>query len=96
MKDAMENILTRRSTRSFRKDPVSEELLNAVIEAGRHAPSGGNNQTTHFLVIRNREALSALASLAEEAFAKMEITENTLFQYLPTRKNMNVDRSISD
>ena len=75
--EAIEAIMTRRSTRRFQAREVPEELLGQVIEAGRSAPSGGNNQTTHFLVIRNREVLSKLASMAEKAFAAMEITENT-------------------
>ena len=45
-----------------------------IIEAGRFAPSGGNNQTTHFLVIQNEAVLNRLKSLAEQEFAKMEIT----------------------
>ena len=75
--EAIEAIMTRRSTRRFQAREVPEELLGQVIEAGRSAPSGGNNQTTHFLVIRNCEVLSKLASMAEKAFAAMEITENT-------------------
>ena len=72
-----ELITTRRSTRRFRQEPVPDELLNQVLEAGRHAPSGGNNQTTHILVIRNPEILQELAEKAEQEFAKMEIQADT-------------------
>ncbi len=75
--DAYELITTRRSTRKFREEPVPDELLQKVLEAGRHAPSGGNNQTTHLLVIRNREILAELAAKAEQEFAKMEIMPDT-------------------
>ncbi|MBR6405961.1 MAG: nitroreductase [Lachnospiraceae bacterium] len=75
--DAYELITTRRSTRKFREEPVPDELLQKVLEAGRHAPSGGNNQTTHLLVIRNREILAELAAKAEQEFAKMKITPDT-------------------
>ncbi len=74
MTDALELIKSRRSTRRFRLDPLPDELLRQVIEAGRYAPSGGNNQTTHFLVIRNRDVLETLADLVEREFAVMEIT----------------------
>lgn len=70
-------IKSRRSTRKFKEDAVPEELLNQVIEAGRYAPSGGNSQTTHFIVVENKEILSELAELAKEEFSKMEIEENT-------------------
>ena len=74
--DALEAIITRRSTRNYKPDPVESEKIEKVLEAGRQAPSGGNNQTSHFLVIRNRDVLDRLIALTEKAFAGMEITEN--------------------
>ena len=32
------------SVRSFKKDPIEEEKLNAILEAGRVAPSACNKQ----------------------------------------------------
>ena len=72
--DAIEAILTRRSTRRYLKKEVPQEALEAVVEAGRHAPSGGNNQTTTFFVIRDGAILERLAAEVCEAFAKMEVT----------------------
>ena len=75
--ETYEAITTRRSTRSYKPDAVEQEKLNKVIEAGRFAPSGGNNQTNHFLIVRDKAVLEKLATLAENAFAKMEVTEET-------------------
>ena len=75
--DAYEAIITRRSTRKYKPDAVEPEKLQKIIEAGRYAPSGGNNQTNHFLVVRNPEVIKRLAELAEAAFARMEAGENT-------------------
>ncbi len=75
--EALDAIMTRRSTRSYKPDPVEEEKIRQILEAGRQAPSGGNNQTSHFFVIRNRDVLGRLTSMTEKAFAGMEITENT-------------------
>ena len=75
--EALEAILTRRSTRNYRPDPVEEEKLEKILDAARQAPSGGNNQTSHFLVIRNREVIGKLIEMTETAFAKMEIAEDT-------------------
>ncbi len=76
MKEGMlEFIKSRRSTRKYKPDQVPDEMLNEVIEAGRYAPSGGNNQTAHFLVFRDPEVLKTLAEMAEEEFAGMEVTE---------------------
>ena len=75
--EALEAIMTRRSTRKYRPDPVEQEKLEKILEAGRQAPSGGNNQTCHFFVIRNRGVLDKLAAMAEKAFAAMAATEDT-------------------
>ena len=74
MENILELIQSRRSTRKYKAEDVPEEMLNQVIEAGRYAPSGGNCQTTHFIVVKNKEILAELANLAQQEFAKMEIT----------------------
>ena len=75
--DALEAILTRRSTRSFKPDPVEPEKLALLLDAARQAPSGGNNQTNHFFVIRSKEVLDKLVELTVAGFCKMEIAEDT-------------------
>ncbi len=75
--NALETILTRRSTRNYRPDPVEQEKLDQILDCARQAPSGGNNQTNHLLVIRNKEVMDELAAMAEKAFSKMEPDENT-------------------
>ena len=75
--DALMAILTRRSTRNYKPDAVEEDKLEKILNAARQAPSGGNNQTNHFLVIRNRDVIRKLIVMAETAFSKMEIAEDT-------------------
>ena len=75
--EAIGAILTRRSTRSFKPDAVAPEKLETILNAARQAPSGGNNQTNHFLVIRNREVMDRLVELTVTAFSEMEIAEDT-------------------
>ena len=65
----------RRSTRAFKRISIEDEKLNTVIEAGRYAPSGGNSQSTHFLVIKNAEILTSLGTIVREEFSKMEVTD---------------------
>ena len=62
---------SRRSTRSYLAKPVEREKIEAILEAGRCAPSGGNNQSTHFLVITSQEVQDRLAALAQKLFAAM-------------------------
>ena len=75
--EAIEAILTRRSTRNYQPDAVEPDKLDTILAAARQAPSGGNNQTNHFLVIRNKEVLQTLIELTQTAFSEMEATENT-------------------
>ena len=71
----LEFFKSRRSTRKFKDQPLEREKLEQIVEAGRYAPSGGNNQSTHFLVIEDKAVLAKLAKMAERAFAAMEVTE---------------------
>ena len=49
----LEAIRTRRSVREFTGQEVSGEQIEQILEAGRWAPSGLNNQPWRFVVIRN-------------------------------------------
>ena len=53
-------IYKRRSVRLFRKKQVPRELVQRVIEAGRFAPSAGNNQPWKFIVIRDQETIDEI------------------------------------
>ena len=70
--DAIEAIMTRRSTRGMKPDLPPRAVIEKIIEAGRAAPSGSNSQTTHLIVITRQDVLSELAVLVQEAFAAME------------------------
>lgn len=73
--EILESIRRRRSIRKYTTDPVPTSMLDYIIEAGRFAPSGGNSQTTHFLVIQNPQVLQLLRETAAEEFGKMEVHE---------------------
>jgi nitroreductase len=75
--EVLNTIAARRSCRAFQNQKPSDELISAVIEAGRHAPSGGNNQTTHFMVVENRAVIEYLAEICLNEFAAMEYDQNT-------------------
>ncbi len=75
--EALEAIRTRRSTRRMSEKMPPKDLIEKVIEAGRLAPSGGNSQTTHMIVIMNKEVLGELVRLVEAAFAAMEAGPDT-------------------
>ena len=53
-------IVTRRSTRLYRDEPLDEKLIETIIEAGRMAPSAKNLQPTRVWVVKSEEALARL------------------------------------
>ena len=77
MKDFLKLAEERYSVRKYSERPIEDEKLEKILDAARQAPSGGNNQTNHFLVIQNKAVLQRLIEMTEAAFAKMEADENT-------------------
>jgi nitroreductase len=59
--DLLETIRTRRTVRQFTSDDVEDHLVQEILAAGMMAPSAGNEQPWHFLVIRNAETLKAIS-----------------------------------
>ncbi len=53
-------IQERRSVRTYSSQPVEEEKLQKVLEAGRLAPSARNRQEWKFVAVKNEELRSAL------------------------------------
>ena len=54
-------IKSRRSVREFMDRPVEDDLIANILDAGRWAPSGLNNQPWRFVVVRDREIAGSLA-----------------------------------
>lgn len=87
--ETLEAIITRRSTRRYSEEIPERTQVEKVIEAGRYAPSGGNNQTTHFIVFSDKEILSEMADLVCREFARMEVTEDT---YSSLKNSINASK----
>jgi nitroreductase len=60
----MKVIQDRRSIREWTDEPISEEDLAMILEAGRQAPSGENAQPWRFIVVRDAETRKKLGALA--------------------------------
>lgn len=50
--EVAECIRNRRSVRDFLNTPVEKEKVGQILEAGKQAPSAGNQQTWKFIVVR--------------------------------------------
>ncbi|MBC7131114.1 nitroreductase family protein [Candidatus Bathyarchaeota archaeon] len=62
--EVFEAIKGRRSVRSFRETPVSDDIVKQLIDAARWAPSAGNIQPWEFIIVRKPEIKHRLAEAA--------------------------------
>ena len=70
--DAIENICTRRSVRHFGPNPVPDEEVDILLRAAMQAPSAGNAQPWHFVVITDRAVLDEVPKFHTSAEFIME------------------------
>jgi nitroreductase len=54
-------IYERRATRKFKNASLSKEVINAILDAGRMAPSAMNKQPWHFYVVSNKERIKKMS-----------------------------------
>ncbi len=65
MNPVLKAIRERRSIREFTDDPLEEKEIEAILEAGRWAPSGLNNQPWRFVLITDRTVCKKIAEKTE-------------------------------
>ena len=63
MSTAIENMLTRRSIRQYKEEPIPEEILNQILEAAIYAPTGMNKQAPIIIAVTNREMRDRLSKM---------------------------------
>ena len=66
MNAVIEAMKARRSVRAFRPDPIPEELLSQVLEAGTYAATGMNGPSPTILAVTNREVRDELMRINAE------------------------------
>jgi nitroreductase len=57
----LEAIFARRSVRQYSDNPVNQEDVKTILEAGRWAPSGLNNQPWRFAVVQDSKVKDEVA-----------------------------------
>lgn len=68
--DFDEVVAKRRSIRKFKEDPVPDGLLENILEAGRWAPSAGNSQPWHFIVVTDTDIKRRVAEVCTQSSKK--------------------------
>lgn len=61
--NAKENLIQRRSIRSYLPDPVPKELLDRVFEMCRYSPTARNLQAYYYIVISNSQVIDEIVKL---------------------------------
>lgn len=64
-KQLLELIKSRRSVRRFSEKQVDDSLLEQILEAGRWAPSGQNNQPWRFVIVRDDDIRRKMAEFTK-------------------------------
>ena len=68
MPDLFEIMQTTRAMRRLKPDPVPDELIEKILQAGVCAPSGGNTQKWRFLVIKDQKVKQQVQVFYKRAF----------------------------
>jgi nitroreductase len=63
--EAINAIFTRRSIRKYTLEPISKEVIDILLKAAMSAPSAGNEQPWHFVVISDRQILDEVPKFHE-------------------------------
>lgn len=61
--DTWDAIRARRKLTSYAEQPVEEEKLEQILEAGRRSPSSRNLQRWDFVLVRDRQQLERLSNV---------------------------------
>ena len=75
-KKFLEIIRTRRSYRSYQPEQITDEQLNAVLEAGTYAPTSRGLQSPFIVAIQNEDLKARLAKMNAEI---MGVTTNPYY-----------------
>jgi nitroreductase len=90
--EALENIETRRSIRSYDSRPVDRETLDRVLTAAQFAPSWKNTQTAGYIVVESPEMKAKVLSALPDFNARTAATAPILVIMTARRGRCGYDR----
>lgn len=65
--NVMEAIRRKRAVRSYRPEPLPEDVVGQILYAGRRAQSSKNTQPWHFIAVRDKPMLTEFSKLGDFA-----------------------------
>jgi nitroreductase len=73
MNDVLKTIAARRSTRQFEPGQITDDELQAILEAGLQAPTGHNDQSCYFVVIQKSETIREISEGSKAEMLKVPL-----------------------
>ena len=92
----MKAIMNRRSIRKYTEQMVSDDQVKMLLEAAMCAPSAGNEQPWHFVVIRDRQLLDKVPDYHPHASMIKHAPIAILVCADPRLNKYNVDLWVQD
>ena len=65
--NVLEAIRTKRAVRQFKPDPLPDDVIHAILNAGRRAQSAKNTQPWRFIAVTDKQLLQKLSTLGQYA-----------------------------
>ena len=69
-KEALEVMKSRRAIRKFKPEQITDAELQAVVEAGTYAPTGGGTQGVQIVAVQTPEFVAAVDALNAKVMGK--------------------------
>ncbi len=76
----LRNIMSRTSVRKFKQQPVEDAKIEALLRAGMAAPTSGDMQPWHFVVLKEKKDIEAYA--ASNKYHAEDIKKTPLFIFV--------------
>ena len=81
-----DTIYSLRAIRRLKPDPIPEEALRKIVEAGIHAPSGGNRQDWGFILVRDPELKTFIRDRYRDTQQKFRANQPPISELPPARQ----------
>ena len=70
MMNAIENLMTRRSIRTYKAEPVEKEKLDLILEAGIYAATGAGIQNVKLICVTKKEVRDQISKMNAAVMGK--------------------------
>jgi nitroreductase len=94
-----EALYTTRTLRRFKPDPVPDELLFQVVDAAIRAPTPGNSQSWHFILVKDADKRGQIARWWHDTWSaspyRRQVEDEATFKRLPRQQRLAL-RSVAD